>query len=240
MDVLKPCQLFQNSLMSALLAGDFEGRMTVSQLLEKGDTGLGTFEGLDGEMVVLDGRAYKVTSDGKATKAPLEERSPFAALTFFSPSIFLEVKEGEDFEGEIRKRLPGPNYPCAVKASGEFKKVATRTVSKRGKKPWDSMKEAVDEQKVCEFEWVRGEAVGFWMPKSFEGLCVADFHLHFISQNRGFGGHILSLIPGRISVQIAFCPLIVFSLPQSPLFADSKLTFRDISSQIAYAEKTHE
>ncbi|MBQ1490797.1 MAG: acetolactate decarboxylase, partial [Blautia sp.] len=187
----------------------------------------------------IDGKAYKMTSDGKAREAPLEEKSPFAAMTFFSPSIFLEVGEGADFEGEIQRRLPGANYPCAIKAFGEFEKVKTRTVSKR-EKPWGSMKDAVDEQKVCEFEGVRGDSVGFWMPKAFEGPCVAGFHLHFISQSREFGGHILSVVPKRVSIQIAFCPLITFSLPQSSLFADAKLIASDLSSQIAYAEKTHE
>ena len=238
MEILKPCQIFQNSLMSALLAGDFEGKMTVAELLAKGNMGLGTFEGLDGEMAVIGGHAYKMTSDGRAREAKTEEKSPFAVLTFFSPSIFLEVKENQNLEGEIQKRLPGPNYPCALRASGEFKKVVTRTVSKR-EKPWGPMKKAVDEQKVCEFEGVRGDVVGFWTPKAFEGPCVAGFHLHFISENRSFGGHILSLSPQRAYVQIAFCPVITFSLPQSPLFAESDLTPDDLSSQIAYAEKTH-
>ncbi|MBO7671220.1 MAG: acetolactate decarboxylase [Aeriscardovia sp.] len=239
MDVLKPCPLFQNSLMSALLAGDFEGKMTVGDLLEKGDTGLGTFEGLDGEMAVIDGKAYKMTSDGKAREASNEEKSPFAAVTAFCPSIFLEVGESEDLEGQIRSHLPGSNYPCALKCSGEFKKVTTRTVSKR-EKPWGPMKEAVDEQKVCEFEKVKGDVVGFWTPKAFEGPCVAGFHMHFISESRDFGGHILSAEAKQVFVQIAFCPLITFSLPQSSLFASAKLTPEDLSSQIAYAEKTHE
>lgn len=239
MDVLKPCPLFQNSLMSALLAGDFEGKMTVGELLEKGDTGLGTFEGLDGEMAVIDGKAYKMTSDGKAREASNEEKSPFAAVTAFCPSIFLEAGESEDLEGQIRSHLPGSNYPCALKCSGEFKKVTTRTVSKR-EKPWGPMKEAVDEQKVCEFEKVKGDVVGFWTPKAFEGPCVSGFHLHFISESRDFGGHILSVEAKQVFVQIAFCPLITFSLPQSSLFASTQLTPEDFSSQIAYAEKTHE
>lgn len=239
MDVLKPCSIFQNSLMSALLAGDFEGKMTVGELLRKGDTGLGTFEGLDGEMAVVDGKAYKMTSDGKAREALNEEKSPFAAVTAFFPSIFLEVGEKEELEGKILSHLPGANYPCALKCFGEFKKVVTRTVSKR-EKPWGPMKEAVDEQKVCEFEKVRGDVVGFWTPKAFEGPCVSGFHLHFISESRDFGGHILSVEANQVSVQIAFCPLITFSLPQSSLFASAKLTPEDLSSQIAYAEKTHE
>lgn len=238
MEGLISCSLFQNSLMSALLAGDFEGKMSVGELLEKGDLGLGTFEGLDGEMAILDGRAYKMTSDGTAREADLQEMSPFAAVTGFVPSAFLDLKEGEDAEKKILSALPGRNYPCAVHAKGEFAKVVTRTVSKR-EKPWGPMKEAVDEQKVCEFEKIAGDVVGFWTPKAFEGPCVAGFHLHFISRDRSCGGHILSVCPKEAKVEIAFCPEITFCLPQSPLFASLELCPEDLSSQIAYAEKTH-
>ncbi|MBR6439792.1 MAG: acetolactate decarboxylase [Aeriscardovia sp.] len=238
MEGLIACALFQNSLMSALLAGDFEGKMTVGELLEKGDLGLGTFEGLDGEMAILEGKAYKMTSDGKAREAGMDEKSPFAAVADFSPSIFLDLEEGDELEGKVLSSLPGKNYPCAVHVKGRFKKVVTRTVSKR-EKPWGPMKEAVDEQKVCQFEGAEGDVVGFWTPKAFEGPSVAGFHLHFISRDRSFGGHILSASPEGAKVEIAFCPRVTFSLPQSPVFASADLCPEDLSSQIAYAEKTH-
>ncbi len=50
--------VYQTSLMSALLGGVYDGEMTVRELLRHGDFGLGTFNALDGEMVVLDGACY--------------------------------------------------------------------------------------------------------------------------------------------------------------------------------------
>ena len=47
--------VFQCSLMSALLAGVYDGELTVRELLQHGDFGLGTFNSLDGEMIIVDG-----------------------------------------------------------------------------------------------------------------------------------------------------------------------------------------
>mgnify|MGYP002713031785 CR=1 FL=1 len=79
--------VFQNSLMSALLDGIYDGEMTIGQILSKGNFGLGTFDGLDGEMIILDGTCYQLRSDGTATIADLEQKSPFAQVTNFVPKI---------------------------------------------------------------------------------------------------------------------------------------------------------
>jgi hypothetical protein len=57
-------ELYQTSLMSALMAGNYEGQMTYGDIRKHGDFGLGTFNDLDGEMVGFDGMFYQVRSDG--------------------------------------------------------------------------------------------------------------------------------------------------------------------------------
>jgi len=57
--------LFQVSTSGALVAGLDSGAISAGLLLQHGDFGLGTFENLDGEMVVLDGHVYRVQSNGK-------------------------------------------------------------------------------------------------------------------------------------------------------------------------------
>lgn len=42
--------------LDALLEGGYEGEMTYGQLRCHGDFGIGTFNGLDGEMIGFDGR----------------------------------------------------------------------------------------------------------------------------------------------------------------------------------------
>lgn len=46
-------ELFQYSTLEALLGGVYDGEVTVGELLTHGDFGLGTFNSLDGEMIIL-------------------------------------------------------------------------------------------------------------------------------------------------------------------------------------------
>ena len=46
--------LFQASTVSALLDGAYDGDLTFADLASQGDTGLGTLNGLDGEMIAVD------------------------------------------------------------------------------------------------------------------------------------------------------------------------------------------
>ncbi|MGO0041548.1 acetolactate decarboxylase, partial [Streptococcus suis] len=48
-------RLFQYNTLGALMAGLYGGSLTVGELLEHGDLGLGTLDSIDGELIVLDG-----------------------------------------------------------------------------------------------------------------------------------------------------------------------------------------
>ena len=56
-------ELFQTSTIEALLGGAFDGDVTLNELLEHGDLGLGTLNGLDGELIVIDGQVFKAELD---------------------------------------------------------------------------------------------------------------------------------------------------------------------------------
>src|SRR6266700_4237965 len=77
--------LFQVSTSSALVQGVYQGAVTVGVLREHGNHGLGTFEQLDGEMVVVDGGFYQVRSDGSVHPVGDDVLTPFAAVTPFEP-----------------------------------------------------------------------------------------------------------------------------------------------------------
>ena len=81
--------LFQVSLLDALLAGDYYGSMNLGQLLKHGDTGLGTFQDLDGEMVVSGGVVYRIDMQGVPHVMPPKTLTPFAQVTFFDSDIIL-------------------------------------------------------------------------------------------------------------------------------------------------------
>jgi acetolactate decarboxylase len=95
--------LFQVSTSRALVQGTYSGAVTCETLLAHGDFGLGTFEGLDGEMVVVDGDAYRVPATGKVTKASNDSAAPFAVVTRFSPTIEQELRSVSSFD-ELEQR----------------------------------------------------------------------------------------------------------------------------------------
>ncbi|HET9184774.1 MAG TPA: acetolactate decarboxylase, partial [Solirubrobacterales bacterium] len=95
----EPHVLFQASTIGALLDGAYDGDLSFAELAEHGDLGLGTLNGLDGEMIALDDGFYRAD--------------------------------------------------------------------------------------------VEGTMLGFRFPTYVEGIEVAGYHLHFISADRGRGGHVL-------------------------------------------------
>jgi len=75
--------LYQVSTANALIEGIYDGAVRVGTLRKHGDLGLGTFENLDGEMVILDGHFFQVRSDGSVREAGDDVLSPFAVVTYF-------------------------------------------------------------------------------------------------------------------------------------------------------------
>ena len=57
--------LFQASTIGALLDGSYDGDLTFAELAERGDLGLGTLNGLDGEMIAIDGEFLRADVDGR-------------------------------------------------------------------------------------------------------------------------------------------------------------------------------
>ena len=79
----EPHVLFQASTIGALLDGAYDGDLSFGELAEHGDLGLGTLNGLDGEMVALDGGFFRADVDGHIHPVAAEERTPFAVVTRF-------------------------------------------------------------------------------------------------------------------------------------------------------------
>src|ERR1700739_3960057 len=77
--------VFQTSTVDALMEGASTGDMTMSELKTHGDFGLGPFDGLDGEMIELDGKVFQVRADGHAHPVADSARTPFATVSFFKP-----------------------------------------------------------------------------------------------------------------------------------------------------------
>ncbi|VEB97967.1 Alpha-acetolactate decarboxylase precursor [Cedecea lapagei] len=185
--------IYQTSLMSALLSGVYEGETTMADLLKHGDFGLGTFNELDGEMIAFNSNVYQLRSDGSARAASPQQKTPFAVMTWFKPQYRLRIDSltsRQKLHEIIDAKIPSDNLFCALRIDGRFHHAHTRTVP-RQKPPYRAMTDVLDDQPVFRFNGRDGVLVGFRTPQHMQGINVAGYHEHFITDDRQGGGHLL-------------------------------------------------
>lgn len=199
----EPHVLFQASTIAALLEGAYEGDLTFAELAEHGDLGLGTLNALDGEMIALDGRFYRADLDGAVHPIEGSARTPFAVVVPFEAAVDIEIA-ADDLDGLLAAvDARGDSPACAVRFDGEFELVRARSVPRQDP-PYRPLAEVAAQQHVFDLEEVRGTVVGFRFPDYAGGLEPAGHHLHFISDDRTRGGHVLGC--GRCAGRLRIDP----------------------------------
>lgn len=218
--------LFQASTIAALLEGAYEGDLSFAELAEQGDLGLGTLNGLDGEMIALEGRFYRADADGAVGEVPGEARTPFAVVTRFEPTLDAEIEEAlehEELLARLDRLVPAGSASCAIRLDGRFDLVRARSVP-RQEQPYRPLTEVVAEQHVFELRDVAGTMLGFRFPDYAEGIEVAGYHLHFITEDRRRGGHVLgSRSRGGLRVRLDPSDDLHVELPPGVELADPAL-----------------
>lgn len=218
--------LFQASTLDALLEGAYDGELTCAQLKAHGDFGLGTFDALDGEMVVLDGVVHQVKADGKVYRPDGNTKTPFAAVTFFEAETHALLRDASDLDALTRtidEMLPTKNVPWAVKVTGEFEHVRTRSVP-RQERPYRRLAEVTRDQPTFEFHDVAGTLVGFRLPEYVRGLNVPGYHLHFLTADGTRGGHVLKLRTKYVRIELDACSSLTVALPRTAAFEQADLS----------------
>ena len=234
----KAHEMFQTSLVSALLDGVYDGDMSLKELRKHGDFGLGTFNAMDGEMLLLDGTFYRLRSDGKAYVADDKTKTPFAVVIFFCPEMEQRIASRAsqaELEAKLDEIAPSHNFFYAIKVSGLFSSLRVRSVP-RQKKPYPPMTEVVKTQRVFELENISGTMAGFRFPDYSQGLNVAGYHFHFIDDDRTAGGHVLDCILEEGTLWIDHTSSFHVELPKTRAFADSDLDRPDKDNAIKSIE----
>jgi acetolactate decarboxylase len=234
-----PDEVYQSSTMGALLAGVYDGDVTIRELLRHGDFGLGTFNALDGEMLLLDGVCYQLRSDGSATIADPGELSPFAVVTWFHADHRVTVSAPSDattLKAMIDESVASTNLIVAIQITGEFSEIQTRTVTAQHK-PYLPFTEATKDQHVVTFTDVSGTLAGFRTPEYEQGISVAGYHAHFIDKDRRHGGHALNYRLSRGAIEICIRSEFHLSLQRTSQFLGADLSSADVDSQIRQTEE---
>lgn len=216
--------IFQVSTSGAIVEGVFQGCVSVADLRRHGDVGLGTFEDLDGEMILIDGRCYQARSDGMVVEAADDELTPFATVVNFAADAEAELSSIADFADFIARLdalRTSENAMVSYRVSGVFRSVDLRAAC-RAEEGMDLV-QATSNQALFHHEDIEGVLVGFWSPEYAKSIAISGYHLHFISADRRHGGHVLGLGADQLRVEINDVNDIHIAIPETRAFLEADL-----------------
>jgi len=233
--------MYQVSLLQGLTFGDYYGSVTVEELKKHGDIGLGTFEGLNGEMIVLEGTVYRAAGDGSVEVVPDAEKIPFSNVTFLDTDEKQEIAKHVDFNSLIEElnakvETLGTNRFYMIRIDGTFSEMNVRSELAQ-KEPYEPLAKVLEhDQTFFDYQDIEGTVVGLYCPPYMSQLNATGWHLHFISSDRSKGGHILGLKTDKANITWDYTDGFEMELPENKMFKEFDLTV-DQSEDIEKVEK---
>lgn len=197
--------LWQSAPVIALENAVYDSPTTVQEVRRHGNQGVGTWEQLNGEGLVIDGIFYQVLSDGSVHEQPGDARMPWAAVTFFDPDVTWDLPTQLNYDelGQfLDPQLPTLNNYYALRIEGTFQAVTTRSLPEQHE-PYPPLAVVERTQPEFSFSDIEGTMVGFRSPPFVTNVSPTGYHLHFLDSERTGGGHVLSFTvdAARISVE---------------------------------------
>jgi acetolactate decarboxylase len=233
-DPKKMSALYQISTSTALVEGVHSGSVSSSVLLKHGDFGLGTFEGLDGEMVILDGQIYQVTD--RVRHRTDDFLVPFASITHFRAKSSFEIDNVACLRGielACDQQRISDNLFYALRLDGVFETIHARAVHSVPQNT--RLLDAAKTQSEFHFENIEGTLVGFWSPRYSSSFSIPGYHLHFISKDRTKGGHLLDCSAPKLKARVQILSEYNIRLPDSGPFLTTNLS-KNPASELAKTE----
>lgn len=233
--------IYQVSLLQGLTLGDYYGSVTVGELKRHGDIGIGTFDGLNGELIMLDGEVYRAKGDGSVEVVPDGETIPFSNVTFMDADETKTLKNISDFEalcteldGMVKEK--GENRFYVIRIDGRFSKMNVRSEYAQ-EEPYKPLVEVLKtDQTFFDYENIEGTVVGLYCPPYMSDLNAVGWHLHFISKDKTKGGHVLGLELSEATLTWDNADAFQMILPENEMFKNFDLTV-DQSKDIEEVEK---
>lgn len=217
-------KMFQVSTLQALALGYSRAVIKVEELMQHGSIGLGTFEDVNGEMIVLDGHCYRADEKGEVTEADGSIGVPFSSVTMFSEDKSCELGSIDSID-KLKTQLDlrieedfGLNSMHIVRIDGSFKRVCARSES--GYRAHHvTLKDALSEtQRDFYFDDINGTLVCVYYPDYMDGINASGWHLHFVSEDRKSGGHVFDISMENGTAHFDKITNIEIALPYEPAF----------------------
>ncbi|MCQ2054913.1 MAG: acetolactate decarboxylase [Fibrobacter sp.] len=191
--------MYQVSTLNALSLGYTRKVVSIEELLRHGDTGLGTFQDIDGEMIVIDGHCYRATDDGSVNEPPADFGVPFASVAKLEGIRHFDLQNVDSID-TLKTKLNlkieedfGLNSMHLVRIDAEFQKVHARSESARHTQHVELKELLKGNQKNFCFEKISGSIVCLYYPDYMQGINAAGWHFHFVSDDRTCGGHVFEI-----------------------------------------------
>jgi acetolactate decarboxylase len=194
---------YQVSTYGRLSEGGYRGMISIERLLEHGDFGIGTVEGIDGEMMVLDGVAYRAGTDLAPVEVPSGTLVPFAMLTYFDQGETTILQEHLNYSTfkDLLDDVLQDKIAYAIMIEAEFDSITIRSVPGQ-QEPYMPLVDVVANQTILRLENVSGTMIGYYISEGLGEINVPGFHMHFLSQDLSYGGHVLDVEFSDVRVQI--------------------------------------
>lgn len=231
--------LYQHGTLADLMAGMLQGTASINDILSHGDLGIGTLTGSDGEVIILDGKAYHANAEGEFRTLTGKELTPFATVTAFKKDTQFEVEtqlSSDEFQQAVLDKAKSKNLFVAVKLTGQFKDVSVRMLPKQ-EPPYTRLKNSAEQQPEYTQTDVKGTIVGFYAPQLFHGIASGGFHLHFIDDDKTFGGHVLDFNIQSGTVELHHIETLEqHFLIDDPTYLETDIDYDHISEEINEVE----
>jgi acetolactate decarboxylase len=188
--------LYQTGTIRSILKGVYTGDMRFEELAQYGDFGLGTFDKVNGEMVALEGKFYRIDSRGTAHVVDLHLKTPFSVVTRFVPTISLKLGQLDDLlsvQKHLESCLESPNIIYALRLTGRFNQVEARSEHPQSQEGLPLAETIAELQTTFRFQNLQGDLIGFWFPEYMRAINVPGFHFHFLDASRRVGGHVFDV-----------------------------------------------
>jgi acetolactate decarboxylase len=222
-------EVTQISTYPALEKGLYDGDVTYEQLARMGNFGIGTFDGMDGEMVGIDGQFYRARTDGSVTAAGGQSETPFATVTYFASDRRLQPAEPvanyDALKAYLTQSVPQTNRPYAIRVKGTFPYLKIRSIPAQSQ-PYPPLADVVAQQVTWERKDMSGTLVGYWFPQYLSTLNAPGYHLHFISDDRQVAGHVLDVSLTSPTIDVDYLDRVTLRIPGTESYSTADLAPR--------------
>jgi acetolactate decarboxylase len=226
---------FQAGALVAFLQGIYDGDVNFAELSKLGDFGLGTLNGVDGEMVAVDGNFYRIDANGVASIIPPTTQTPFSVVSQFKPVKSFTIKNVAslaDLNQLLDSHLSTSNIFYMIRIDGELEWVKLRS-EKCQMRPYRPLAETLPQlQHIFELNNSTGTLVVSRCPDYSSAVTIPGYHYHYIDDDRKTGGHVFDL--KLKSAEVMINPLRQFNMA---LFDTEEFDNADLEIDIQEALK---